>query len=67
MNDPRTGAWSPDHAHVECLARLRAEFPGFGIIADFRRPLWMAVRGEMLIKATDGLQLRECLLGASRR
>ncbi|MFI0355558.1 hypothetical protein [Actinomadura sp. 9N407] len=66
MNDPRTGAWDPDHAQAAYLARLRAEFPGFGIIADFRRPLWMAVRRDMLIKAADGPRLREHLLEASR-
>jgi hypothetical protein len=50
------------------LAALRREFPKFGIIADPRRPVWMAVRGDdVFITATDGPLLRLRLLEVSRR
>jgi hypothetical protein len=50
------------------LAALRREFPRFGIIADPRRPVWMAVRGnDVFITATDGPLLRLRLLEVSRR
>lgn len=49
------------------LAGLRKEFPEFGIVADFRRPIWMAVWGDrLLLKASDGLTLRERLVEVSR-
>lgn len=65
MINPQTGTWTPHSAVL--LAQLRAEFPHFGIIADFRRPIWMAVRGELLIRASDGLTLRAHLLEVTRR
>jgi hypothetical protein len=55
------GRWQQFLAQAEFLAHLRAEFPRFGIIADFRRPIWIAVRGQVLLSAIDGHQLRELL------
>jgi hypothetical protein len=52
---------------AEFLAHLRAEFPHFGIIADFQRPIWMAVRGHILLKAGDGVRLRELLREVTNR
>jgi hypothetical protein len=66
------GAWAPmpppapDLAAY--LARLRAEFPHFGILADPRGGVWIAVRGRHLtIRASSGALLRERLLAATRR
>lgn len=69
---PETGRWTtrpqprPTDAAVY-LTRLRAEFPHFGILADPARPLWIAVRGNLTIKAAEGIQLRERLLAATGR
>lgn len=51
----------------EFLCRLRREFPHFGIVVDTRRGVWMAVRGrDLVIRASDGIVLRERLLSVSR-
>ncbi|GAA3981210.1 hypothetical protein GCM10023085_74440 [Actinomadura viridis] len=64
MNDPLI--WELEQAAY--LHRLRAEFPDFGIVADFRRPIWIAVRGRYLfVKADNGVTLREHLLRISRQ
>ncbi|MBA9005008.1 hypothetical protein [Thermomonospora cellulosilytica] len=70
--DPHTGRYrppAPPHPGDAALhlARLRAEFPTFGIIADPRRPLWMAVKGDLVIKAPDSTRLRRRLLAISGR
>ncbi|TYK50870.1 hypothetical protein [Actinomadura decatromicini] len=57
------GTWRTDPAAY--LAELRRDFPGFGIVADPWRPIWMAVRGDVFIKATDGVVLRQRLLELS--
>ncbi|MFI0411531.1 hypothetical protein [Actinomadura sp. 3N508] len=60
MNTTATGTWQQDTAVR--LAELRAEFPGFGIVADPGRPIWMAVKGdEIFIRASDALVLRQRL------
>jgi hypothetical protein len=71
---PATGRWTvvPQQPlrptePAAILARLRAEFPHFGILADPRRPLWIAVRGNLVIKTTNAVQLRERLLAAIGR
>jgi hypothetical protein len=74
------GVWTPvpsDHSDparqgrtdpAVLLAHLRAEFPGFGIVADPRGHVWVAVRGRhLIIRASDGVLLRERLLLATRR
>lgn len=64
MNPCGHGAWHPSTAVF--LAKLRREFPTFGIIADPWRPIWMAVRGDdVFIRATDGYVLRQRLLEIS--
>ncbi|TDE38710.1 hypothetical protein [Actinomadura sp. 6K520] len=64
MNASAYRAWRPSTAAY--LAKLRREFPAFGIIADPDRPIWMAVRGDdVFIRATDGYVLRQRLLEIS--
>ncbi|MBE1530874.1 hypothetical protein [Actinomadura algeriensis] len=69
MNTPGLG--HPGGSSVDpaaYLAALRAEFPYIGIVADFRRPIWMAVQGNHLfIRASDGFVLRQRLLELTRR
>ncbi|TDC60197.1 hypothetical protein E1200_30875 [Actinomadura sp. GC306] len=65
MNDSAYGAWRPGTSAY--LAQLRREFPSFGIIADPDRPIWMAVRGDVFIRATDGHVLRRRLLELTGR
>jgi hypothetical protein len=56
---------------TEFLCQLRREFPAWGIIADARRGVWLAVRGKALggqtLQAHDGVELREQLLAATKR
>lgn len=66
MKPADDGTWRLDPASY--LAALRREFPGFGIIADPERPIWIAVRGnDVFIRASDGPVLRRRLLELSRR
>jgi hypothetical protein len=68
MNDSEPRPWLPIVSQqAELLAHLRTEFPQFGIIADFRRPVWIAVRGQILIRAGDGIRLRELLREVTHR
>jgi hypothetical protein len=53
----------------EFLRRLRREFPVWGIVADTRRGVWLAVRGKALggytLQGRNGVELRERLLAAT--
>lgn len=49
------------------LAKLRREFPHWGILAETPVAPWVAIRGSLELKANDGIELRKKLLTATGR
>ena len=47
------------------LAKLRREFPHWGILTETPIAPWVALRGPLELKASNGIDLREKLLAAA--
>ncbi|MQY04750.1 hypothetical protein [Actinomadura macrotermitis] len=74
-NEPRPDVDAPEgwsaallQQAAVALARLRAEYPGLGFVADPVAGVWFAVDGrDFLLQARTGIKLRERLLAAQVR